>query len=419
MAKSARARIAGEFFAWNLFRRDGVWYADGRNNMPNLGKHSLGTRDREAALRAVHELDRRKAVDQGIVRSLPEGRQGVVSIVDGWRWYLDEHAAAPEVMGGTTEKTRKRYRAVRDKYQKFCLAKGIQSWQEMEKASVVRYGRWLTDQGYGDATLYLECTLLQQVVKWLVEEKKALPESCRIHLPLRRSFETTTHCYTRAQVQAMLDLCRAAPELHWLADVIVALATTGMRIGELADLRWSDVDLDAGVITLADTRHSGKAKKLNAVRTTKGRRSRRVDVHRQLRWVLERLPRRADGRVLGGARGGRIDPDKVLTSLKRNLLGPLKHKFPTPPGEIGFEHAGVHSFRHYFVTEAFAGGASETEVMDWVGHRDSRIVRRYRHLRGNVSRQRMEGLSFFGQAPVGGTTADQPTAADQAASMIK
>lgn len=44
----------------------------------------------------------------------------------------------------------------------------------------------------------------------------------------------------------MVDLCRSSTRLHWLADVIVALAATGMRIGELAALRWSDVDLYRG-----------------------------------------------------------------------------------------------------------------------------------------------------------------------------
>ena len=88
-----------------------------------------------------------------------------------------------------------------------------------------------------------------------------------------------------------------------------------------------------------------------------------------------------------GRRGGPLDPDKVLTSLKRNVIAPLKEQFPTPKGEIGFGHGRVHSFRHYFVTEAFLGGATDGEVRDWVGHRDSRIVERYRHARTRRSRR--------------------------------
>ena len=46
MPKNSKDRIAGQHFTWNLFARDGVWYADGRHNPSNAGKHSLGTRDR-------------------------------------------------------------------------------------------------------------------------------------------------------------------------------------------------------------------------------------------------------------------------------------------------------------------------------------------------------------------------------------
>jgi integrase len=84
-----------------------------------------------------------------------------------------------------------------------------------------------------------------------------------------------------------------------------------------------------------------------------------------------------------------------LKLLKRDVIAPLTNKFPTPVGEVGFEHGGVHSLRHYFVTEAFRGGATEAEVQDWVGHRDSRIVRRYRHLRKDEARQTMQRLNLL------------------------
>ena len=48
-------------------------------------------------------------------------------------------------------------------------------------------------------------------------------------------------------------LCRADEDLHCLADVVVALPVTGLRIGELAELRWSDIDLKKNLIQLKDT----------------------------------------------------------------------------------------------------------------------------------------------------------------------
>ena len=39
--KPNRPPVVCEFFAWRLFQRDGVYYADGRTGKYNLGKHSL------------------------------------------------------------------------------------------------------------------------------------------------------------------------------------------------------------------------------------------------------------------------------------------------------------------------------------------------------------------------------------------
>jgi integrase len=398
MSKRSKERIACEYFFWKLFLREEVFYADGRHNKPNVGKHSLGTRDREEALRALHQLDHRKAVELKLAKPKPSSElsQGL-PITEGWGQYL-AHVARPDVLGGAGPLTCKRYKTVRDKHETFCKSRGLTDWRQITKHSVEAYAAHLKSMGRSDSSVYLECTVVKQVVKWLIEELKVLPESHRIKLKLRRSTDSDTYCYTREQNRAMVELCRSTPNLEWLANVFVALSTTGMRIGELESLRWTDVDLTSGVITLMDNRHSSLAKKAAAVRTTKGRRSRRIHIHDRLREVLEKLPHRENGgyvfRALGG---GKLDADKVLKVLKRDVLTPLKSKFPTLPGEIGFEHGGLHSFRHYFVTEAFLGGATDGEVRDWVGHRDSRIVERYRHLRDRDAKRTMNRLDFLGE----------------------
>jgi hypothetical protein len=86
--------------------------------------------------------------------------------------------------------------------------------------------------------------------------------------------------------------------------------------------------------------------------------------------------------------GGKLDVDKVLKMLKRDVLTPPKFKFPTLSGEIGFEHGGLNSFRHYFVTQAFLGGATDGEVRDWFGHR---------HLRDRDAKRTMNRLDFLGE----------------------
>jgi integrase len=171
-----------------------------------------------------------------------------------------------------------------------------------------------------------------------------------------------------------------------------------LRIGELASLRWSDVDLRSITILLTDERASSRRKMFGAIRTTKGKRNRSLPIHPDLLAVLLDLKansKEGDGRVFHGPRGGKMKPDTVRNILVREVIEPLKDRFPTPPGEIGFEHGRLHSFRHYFCSQAFLGGAAEADIKDWLGHRDSKMVAHYRHLRRDESQRKMQQIDFL------------------------
>lgn len=209
---------------------------------------------------------------------------------------------------------------------------------------------------------------------------------------------TSTYCYTRPEVAAIVEHCRADPTLRWLADVVVGLACTGLRISELSSLRWSDVDPAANALRLTNERADSRPLQYGTIRTIKGRCGRALPLHSELRKVLADVPHHSDGRVFHGPRSGRLKPDTVRTTFIEHVLKLLKARFPTPAGEIGFEHGRIHSFRHYFCSEAFHGGASEAEVRDWLGHRDSKMVSHYRHLRDEDGQRRLAQIDFFGSA---------------------
>jgi integrase len=114
----------------------------------------------------------------------------------------------------------------------------------------------LSKQGYADRSIFLELTLLKSIIARLIDEGH-LPRGHAFKLPLTKPKGTVAYCYSREQVAAMVDHCQATIGLMWLGNVIMALACTGMRISELAGLRWSDIDfrsmVDPGE---ADARHA-------------------------------------------------------------------------------------------------------------------------------------------------------------------
>ena len=386
-----------EYFSWRLFQREGVWYADGRLAEQHLGKHSLGTRDAAEAENNLKELDRQKATERGLIKPeaiLPKASADI-AIADGWRQYLAFQARS-EVTGGSPSIS-ERYRSVSVRHTQYCQSRGIRGWQEIDRRHIERYGDFLHEQEFAANTQHLELTALKAVKNFLVEEG-LLPESARVRISLQRSQESTTYCYRRDEVQAMLQLCQTDPDLHWLGDILLTLACTGLRISELIGLRWTDIQTDASGIPLfiriADERGNARIQRLGTGRRTKGKRGRVIPVHQVLQKRLTVLPRATDGRIFHRPDGKALKYYFLHDPFKDRVVEVLADQFSAPEGEVGFSDSCFHSFRHYFVSQAFIGGATEGAIREWVGHSDSRVVERYRHLATADSIRKMEQLNL-------------------------
>lgn len=384
--------IPCQFFIWLLFLRNDVYYADGRRGQHGFGKYSLNTRDYKEALIRLTQLDLQKAIEVGLANPQQVLDTGTISIPDGWKRYID-FSGRSGVLGGVSAATLKRYSSVRDKHIEFCARHGIANWSDFGKQQIEKYGNWL-GKDYADRTAYYELTLLKSVNGWLIANKH-LPAASRLVYPLRKPLGTDTYSYSKAEVSTVVTYCFGQTKLIWLGRVIMALALTGLRIAELAGLRWTDIDLNQNTIRVADERSSRRKQIAGTARTTKGRRSRVLPIHPALKNVLLTIEHRADGYVFHGAKGGKLNPRGVLKMYIEKVIDVLKAQLPTPAGEIGFEHGRLHSFRHYFCSQAFLGGASEGEIREWLGHASSKMVEHYRHLRNDDAQRKMSQIDFL------------------------
>ncbi|MBI1347829.1 tyrosine-type recombinase/integrase [bacterium] len=136
----------------------------------------------------------------------------------------------------------------------------------------------MEELGKSDNTQYLELTTLKQINKRLIAEGH-LPDACRLQLRLQRDKESTTYCWTVAEFQVIVQHCQQTPRLQWLGDVSHLLGLTGLRISELAQLRWSDLDFDKQLLMLADESRQGSRSVDTPARTLKSKRSRTLPLH--------------------------------------------------------------------------------------------------------------------------------------------
>ena len=399
--------ITCKHFTWVLFRRAGIYYADGRSNPKNVGRHSLGTTNRDEALKLLVELDLQRAADFGLI-ARPESRREEncpLTLGEGRRLY-EEHLALPAVAGGTRPGTRKRYRAVLDKFIGFAPLVGVETWNRVDRKVLEKYTAHLVEVGYktpsgkrknyAHKTLHTELTTLKQLVAWLIDEGR-LAKTDKINMPLKKAESQRPYCWTVPEVDAIIEQCET-PMLKWLGDVVVGLACTGLRISELSSLRWSDISLEPGKELLSLTDETGHAGDDEAGRRqTKSGRSRSFPIQPAFVMVLKRLPRIGEY-VLHGPRGGRLKADTVRNVLIEKVLTPLAARFPSLPGAKGFKDGRLHSFRHYFCSQCVNSGVPERLIMQWLGHAESAMVRHYYHSNDEEARRQMLRLDLIGEA---------------------
>ncbi|WP_166819992.1 tyrosine-type recombinase/integrase [Thalassoroseus pseudoceratinae] len=377
------------YFEWRIYQRDGIYQADGRRRNQSLARYSLGVENYDDALAVLEELDLTQAIRHGLANEDDRRRrQSKQLLLAEGRSLYETHLNRPQAAGGVRKKTKGRYKAILDKFFVFCEEQKVSSWNGVNATLLQTYLAHLEEGGYAQATVYIEGNTIKQIVKFLIEQKQ-LPPECQVNLSLSKQRGTTTYCYTKGEVAAIIRWCEQDESLHWLRNIVIALVTTGLRISELASLRWSDLSNDLSMIELTD--ESGRRSEDR--RTTKTGRDRTFPIHADLKAVLEAMPR--SGReIFKGPRGGKLKPDTVLNILKRDVLRPLAKRLSngvTPRIDEG----GVHSFRHYFCSVSASSGVPEQIVMRWLGHSSSEMVQRYYHLHDEEAKRQMSRLNFI------------------------
>lgn len=166
------------------------------------------------------------------------------------------------------------------------------------------------------------------------------------------------------EVRAFLDSVR--DDRVYAAWLLVA--TTGMRRGEVLGLRWSDLDLDAGRLSVAQTLTVvGSKVRVSEPKTAKGRRTVALDPatvaalrgHR-VRQAEERLALgptwREHGLVFTWYDGGPIHPERFSKWFEVRAI------------RSGLPRIRLHDLRHSYATAALAANVSAKVVSERLGH---------------------------------------------------
>ena len=164
------------------------------------------------------------------------------------------------------------------------------------------------------------------------------------------------HYWTADQVKRLLDAL-ASHNHHQARTAALIMWRTGLRVSEVLELEWRDLDYSGDPATLL-------------VRKSKSRRARTVRLHPDLvqlftNWPANRSPR-----------------DKVVSLSMRTALRHIGDGIESAglgeesPG-TGQRRAGAHSLRHSAARHwLVAGGVPVNVVSSWLGHANVQVTLR-------------------------------------------
>lgn len=181
--------------------------------------------------------------------------------------------------------------------------------------------------------------------------ENVLNESFKTQLPLAKKGRKLPIVLSKEEVKKMI---YATENLkHKL--IIMFLYYAGLRLNEVINLRWQDIDYDREIIHIKDA---------------KGSKDRVVFLHRELKKLLEIYSENIrEGVVLASQRSGRYNKRTIQKIVKNAAVKSDITKNVTP-----------HTLRHSFATHLLEAGADIRYIQHLLGHKNLKTTQIYTHI---------------------------------------
>lgn len=278
-----------------------------------------------------------------------------------------------ELLDAWTEYSRKRSR--RDDEQRIAQhirpELGATRARELRPDDCLRLYRRLREEGRSDATAR-HCLVILRTA-WNRGAERGLvtgmnPASLALRQLGRPEPNRRLRYMSLEEYQALLEAV-AHSRASW--ELCVVGWNTGARFGELARLRWADVDLAHRYLTF---------------RETKTGEPRRVPINREVLAVFDAKPRGLPEVLVWPTRTGRVytDPPSTLRRAMDRLFN--------AGVEDRRQRVSFHTLRHSFISHLVMRGVPLPVIQSLTGHKTLDMLQRYTHLAPDARWSAVEGL---------------------------
>ena len=139
---------------------------------------------------------------------------------------------------------------------------------------------------------------------------------------------------------------------------------TGLRPGEILNLRWKDIDLEQNYINVTDSKNGE---------------SRKIPINKALHKCLSNLNK---------------ENESVLTHKDGSPVKSNKGAFYSALKKSGIDHCRVYDLRHTFASKLVMAGVDIVTVKELMGHKDISMTMRYSHPTPEHKKQAVESLNL-------------------------
>ena len=232
--------------------------------------------------------------------------------------------------------------------------------------------------------------LIASALKLAAAEFGFLSEAASVKLPQSRQQKTLV--FSECEMKLLGTFVLSAPSITG-AGVLLCL-NTGLRLGELCALRWSDIDFQNGEISVnravqrvVTHNENGKGKTKLLIQTPKTDDSIRViPLPQDMLELLRRL-------------SGNIEPEAyVLTGKVGVPMEPrtFQYRFKGLLKKIGLRDRGVHALRHSYATRCMEKGVDVKSLSEMLGHADIKTtLRLYVHSSMEHKKRVVQSICFL------------------------
>jgi len=188
--------------------------------------------------------------------------------------------------------------------------------------------------------------MFTKAVEWDMVESETLKRVRKVKL--LRDDSKRLRYLSIEECQTLINSC----DPH-LKPVVITALNTGMRKGEILNLKWDNIDLRHGFILLDITKNGER---------------REIPINDTLRQSLQAITRRLD------------IPHTFYDHVTGNRYQDVKRSFKTALRKAGIRDFHFHDLRHTFASHLIMAGIDITTVKELLGHKTLTMTLRYSHL---------------------------------------